>query len=71
MGIGVGCCVSARLYSRGTEFDFASLPDELKIRAVRQIREGKTERAGKAIVSTPATGEDKEAFFQRLKKSLV
>lgn len=36
MGIGAGCCIKARAYRNGIEYDFASLPDELKHLAFRQ-----------------------------------
>ena len=37
--LGDGCCIKARAYKNGIEFDFAALTPELKIMAVRQIRE--------------------------------
>ncbi len=30
LGIGEGCCIKARAYKDGKEFDFASLPPEMK-----------------------------------------
>lgn len=35
---GDGCCIKARAYRHGVEYDFASLPKTLKITAVRQVR---------------------------------
>lgn len=35
--IGDGCCIKARAYKDGKEYDFASLPPELKRRAVRDL----------------------------------
>ena len=37
-GIGAGCCILAHWFKDGVEHDFASLPDEVKIESVRQIR---------------------------------
>ena len=37
-GIGAGCCIEARVYKDGVEYDFASLPKEKKLLAVKQIR---------------------------------
>lgn len=39
LGFGQGCCIKARAYKDGQEYDFASLPAELKVKAVRQVRE--------------------------------
>jgi len=39
--IGDGCCIKARAYKDGVEYDFAALPPELKIKAVQQIRRSK------------------------------
>ncbi len=36
--IGDGCCIKARAYKDGKEYDFASLPKEKKLLAVKQIR---------------------------------
>lgn len=36
--IGDGCCIKARAYKDGVEYNFADLPDELKYRAVRDMR---------------------------------
>jgi hypothetical protein len=33
--VGDGCCIKARAYKDGVEFDYASLPDDLKHRAVQ------------------------------------
>ena len=30
IGIGKGCCIKARCFKDGVQYDFASLPDELK-----------------------------------------
>lgn len=30
MGIGQGCCIKARAFNNGIEYDFASLPPEIK-----------------------------------------
>ena len=40
LGIGAGCCIKARAFARGQQFDFASLPPKLKVVAVRQARKG-------------------------------
>jgi hypothetical protein len=42
MGIGAGCCIKARAFARGQQFDFAELPPKLKVVAVRQIRQIRT-----------------------------
>lgn len=39
--IGDGCCIKARAYRDGVEYDFASLPVELKRKAVEQVRRAK------------------------------
>lgn len=39
MGMGEGCCISARAFKDGKVFDFASLPEQLKIKAARLLRE--------------------------------
>lgn len=36
--VGDGCCIKARAYRKGEEFDFAGLPKWQKIMAVRQSR---------------------------------
>ena len=36
--IGDGCCLSARAYKNGVEYDVASLPKEIKYKIVEQIR---------------------------------
>lgn len=36
--IGDGCCIKARAYKDGVEYDFAALSKEMKIKAVKQIR---------------------------------
>ena len=41
MGIGKGCCIKARAYKDGVEYDFASLPAELKYSVVRGMRKSK------------------------------
>jgi hypothetical protein len=38
LGIGQGCCISAKIFAKGKEYDFASLPPALKTLAVRQRR---------------------------------
>jgi len=38
MGIGSGCCISARLFAGGERFYFAELPPDKKIHYVRQMR---------------------------------
>ena len=42
--IGDGCCIKARAYKNGIEYDFASLPKELKYRTVKdtlnQLKKG-------------------------------
>lgn len=35
--IGDGCCIKARAYKDGIKYNFASLPKELKYRAVKDI----------------------------------
>ena len=39
--VGDGCCIKARAYKDGIEYDFASLPPELKIREAQKLRKGK------------------------------
>ena len=38
MGIGKGCCIKARAYKDGIEYDFASLPPEIKKTVAKSIR---------------------------------
>lgn len=38
MGSGAGCCISAQVVIQGKAYDFASLPEDVKIAAVRQIK---------------------------------
>ena len=38
-GIGAGCCIKARAFKDGRQYDFASLPVGLKRMAARQLRE--------------------------------
>jgi hypothetical protein len=41
LGIGAGCCVKARVMTvGGQQLDFAAMPDDQKVGAVRQIRAG-------------------------------
>jgi len=35
-----GCCIKARAFRHGEQFDFASLPKELKINAAQSLRRG-------------------------------
>jgi hypothetical protein len=37
--IGDGCCIKARAYKDGVEYDFASLPSHLKKRAAADFRD--------------------------------
>ena len=37
-GIGAGCCILAHWFKDGVDYNFADLPDEVKIESVRQIR---------------------------------
>lgn len=37
ISVGDGCCIKARAYKDGIEYDFASLPDQLKRRAVADL----------------------------------
>lgn len=39
MGSGQGCCTAATIIIRGRSYDFASLPDNIKVMAVRQIKQ--------------------------------
>lgn len=39
-GFGTGCCIKARAYKNGVEYDFASLPDELKIFVAQKSYKG-------------------------------
>lgn len=36
--VGDGCCIKARAYKDGVEYNFASLPNNLKRRAVADLR---------------------------------
>uniref|UniRef100_A0A6M3L4A8 Uncharacterized protein n=1 Tax=viral metagenome TaxID=1070528 RepID=A0A6M3L4A8_9ZZZZ len=38
MGVGEGCCIKARAYKDGVEYDFAALPKNMKIRASKDRR---------------------------------
>ena len=38
-GIGAGCCIKARAFKDGRQYDFASLPVGLKRMAARQLKE--------------------------------
>lgn len=42
--VGDGCCIKARAYKDGVEYNFADLPDELKFRAVNDMRKHGTEK---------------------------
>jgi len=48
MGIGKGCCIKARAFKDGIEYDFASLPAEVKQKLVQSLRK---ERIGAGINS--------------------
>lgn len=37
--VGDGCCIKARAYKNGIEYDFASLPSFLKIIVARSLKE--------------------------------
>lgn len=37
-GIGAGCCIKAHYIHNGIDYDFASLPEAVKVESVRQIR---------------------------------
>ena len=39
--ISAGCCIKARAYKDGVEYDFAALPKEMKMMAVRQKMKGR------------------------------
>ena len=41
LGIGQGCCIKARVFKDGVQYDFASLTKEFKQIAVNQIRREK------------------------------
>lgn len=43
--IGDGCCIKARAYKNGIEYDFASLPKKLKYRAVSDTLKQKENRS--------------------------
>lgn len=49
--VGDGCCIKARAYKDGVEYDFASLPSSLKILAAKSLRL-KIERAEKCKQQT-------------------
>ncbi len=34
---GDGCCIKARVYRQGVEYDFAALPHDWKLKAVQQM----------------------------------
>jgi hypothetical protein len=38
MGIGTGCCIKARAFKDGKEYDFASLSKEMKVKVVKGTR---------------------------------
>jgi hypothetical protein len=38
--IGDGCCISARVFKDGVEYDFAALPGNMKIRIAQMILNG-------------------------------
>ena len=38
--VGDGCCIAARAFKDGVQYDFASLPKELKFNAVQSKKEG-------------------------------
>lgn len=42
-GIGAGCCIKARCFKDGVEYDFASLPPETKISVVRGMRDNEVQ----------------------------
>lgn len=42
---GDGCCIDGKAYCNGVEFDFAALPAEMKVKAVRQLKGGSDGRA--------------------------
>ena len=37
--VGDGCCIAARAYKDGVEYDFAALPPELKRTAARDLKQ--------------------------------
>ena len=37
--IGDGCCIKARAFKDGVQYDFASLPAEVKIREAQKLKE--------------------------------
>lgn len=43
--VGDGCCIKARAYKDGIEHDFASLPDQLKRRAVADLVRNRAAKA--------------------------
>jgi hypothetical protein len=38
MGVGKGCCIKARCFKDGVEYDFASLPAEIKWKLAQSLR---------------------------------
>lgn len=46
LGIGKGCCIKAQAYRDGEVYDFASLPDFLKFRAVNDLLKKKGKDRG-------------------------
>ena len=38
MPIGDGCCIKARAFKDGVQYDFAALPEEVKIREAQRLR---------------------------------
>jgi len=39
-GVDAGCCIKARAYKNGVEYDFALLSNDMKIKVVNGIRQG-------------------------------
>ena len=37
--VGDGCCIKARAYKNGIEYDFASLPPAIKIKASQELKQ--------------------------------
>jgi|GEM_PF-1922459 len=70
-GFGKGCCIKARAFRDGKEYDFASLPVELKKRAARdlRIRVGRDRIMAKAL-SIKWNGNDSDPLsdIRRMKK---
>ena len=43
LGIGAGCCIKARAFKKdGEQFDFATLSDDMKLRAVKDMLDRKS-----------------------------